>query len=277
MEPTEASTSTSTDAPASVESKLDILRQMKSNLEKSIKYKDLSTKAAKASAMNIEQVTKYKKLRLRFWIIVGILFAIFIAYAVFFCLIEYSDVRSFMNQYGEKAGVPISGFQMALVLKYPAISGWFQIENKAFPVAVLLSLRTSTFSEIFKRDPVCNLQTLYSFSLYGKADVTSDSGMVTSALELICNSYGGDGTSNCQGAESIAVCSGPCDYNSGSGNLASTASGLQMAGTLGNLGSLVGPWGTLAGTAVGFIAGFVMNKYAGSDSNSKANCVEAPE
>jgi hypothetical protein len=253
------------------ETKEDVLKALKSNLEKSLKFKDISTKAAKASAMNIEQVTRYKKLRLRFWITVGVLLLIFILYVIFFCLVEYSDVRSFINQYGQQAGVPLSGFQMALVLKYPILTGLFQIENKSFPVAVLLSIRTQTFATVFNQNPVCNLQSLYSYSLYGSANVTGDSDMVTSALSLICNSYGKEGS--CSGVtSSIAVCNGPCNYTSGSGNLASTAAGLQMATSMGNLGSLGGPPGMLIGSIVGFIGGFCLNKYAKSD-NSSANCI----
>jgi len=259
--------------PEPIQTRREFFQAMKSNLEKSLKYKDLSTKAAKASALNIEQVTRYKKLRLRFWITVGVLLVVFILYVTLFCLVEYNDVRSFINQYGEQAGVPISGFQMALVLKYPVLTGMFQIENKSFPIAVMLSLRTQTFATVFNENPVCNLQSLYSYAIYGSANVTGDSDMVTSALSLICNSYGKAGNSTCPGVtDSIAVCNGICNYTSGSGALPSTAAGLQMATSMGNMGSMAGPPGMIIGSIVGFVAGFCINKYAKTD-NSSANCI----
>lgn len=240
----------------------DLLEQLKTSKLGEIKAEKVSSTAAYASRLNIEQTSRLKRLKL-FTIISFILIFIFICiYIVVSAYSEYHDLVVFMNTYGPQAQIPLSGLKLALCLRYPPLTGWFYNGNDAFPEAVFIAYRSSMYHDAFVSNLPYNLTQLYSIAQTGAGCEASED---TSALYLVCC---------CDFAQTIKGCEAACNSSNSTNALTSSMNGLSTGfSTAVATSGIFPPFGMIGGFIAGFCLGFFPSQYPPGGSSGLNNCI----
>jgi hypothetical protein len=236
-----------------------LLDQLNAEKLKEIKAEKISSKATLTSRLNIEQTAHLK--RLKMYIIIGgvLTLILLIAYAALSAYLEYKDIVQLINQYGQQANIPISGFKMALCLRYPPLTSWFFAGNSAFPEAVFIAYRTQAYNSAF----VTNLPTSLS-NIYTQASISTGD---TSAAYLICQ---------CDFAKKAGIlsCETACNSSNSTNAASSALNGVNMglSASMATAG-LFPPFGFIAGFVAGFCGGFFTSQYPPGASDSLNQCI----
>jgi hypothetical protein len=222
-----------------------LLEELKTSKLAEIKASKVSSQATLTSRLNIEQTTSLKRLKFILIISFILIFVLIIVTAVYSAKLEYSDVVEFIDANGPAAGIQMSGLEVALCLRYPAITSWFYAGNSAFPEAVYVLLRDPTYNTVFEQNVSDNLGCIYSTATLQTGD--------TSAANLICG---------CDNFKNIENCEEACGADGTVSTATSLLNGFNTGMSLAGAGAgLAPPFGLIGGFIAGFCMGFFPSQY----------------
>lgn len=237
-----------------------LLEQFKESKLGEIKAEKVSSKATLTSRLNIEQTASLKRLKM-YLIFASIgIFLFLIGYAFLAAYTEYKDIVKLVNTYGPQVGMTLSGFKVALCLRYPPLTSWFFSGNTALPEAIYVSYRTALFNGPFVQNLPSSLGDLWSLATIG-SNCQNNSGTNqypstsanTSAAFLICCT---------DWASHITECETACNSNNSTNSTTSALNGISTGFSVSMAtAGLFPPFGFIGGFIAGFCGGFFTSQY----------------
>jgi len=103
--------------------------------------------------------------------------------------IEYSKLIAMINKYRPRTWLA-TGFETALALSIPALSGWLHFPTPALPVAADFSfrgLRDNEIKRLFMQDPTKHLAQMWEYALVGSNNPQARTSL--SALTIMCEGW----------------------------------------------------------------------------------------
>jgi len=241
-----------------------LLDQLQKEKLGEIKAEKVSSKATLSSRLNIEQTAHLK--RLKMYIIFGSILIVFllIAYAALSAYTEYKDIVTLINSYGPQANVPISGFKLALCIRFPPLTSWFLSGNTAFPEAIFVAYRTPQYRDIFVNALPDSLTQLYSVAQIG---CPQSSANTSAAFLICCCKFASDAN--------LKLCQVACNSNNSTSTASSALSGVNMGLSVSMAtAGIFPPFGFIGGFIAGFCGGFFSSEYPpGVDSSQLNQCI----
>jgi len=103
--------------------------------------------------------------------------------------IEYSKFIAMINKYRPKTWLA-TGFESALAIAIPAVSGWVHFPTPALPLAANFSFRgfkNTEVKQVFMKDPTRYLAEMWEYALVGSNDPRARTS--ESALTIMCEGW----------------------------------------------------------------------------------------
>lgn len=212
-----------------------------------------SERAQKARVFIQTKMTKFESWMLRadkymFYLLIISLSSIAIWLIVQIIKIKHKYAFMIKTINDTKVGLPTllpvmisPGMNVAIACEYPVLTQWLGYVNKGFPYACYISVYSKSLRDAFLKNPAGNLQVMFAFQEFGHNDVKA--GSTTSALAIVCNSWGLQAR--------IKDCMDPCPPSNSPGALDYVTSGAMTAAN----GAMIGGMFPFPGAVIGAVIG----------------------